>query len=683
MMSTVRASEAEVYKALVELSQAIAGHSDLESLCHSLAKSLHQVVDFDALGLVLQNPSNGLLQLRVVTSIAAQDRAYTEWPTALSNPLGWVWTHKQLLALNLPDEQNRWSEFTSLLIERGVVSLVLVPLMNGDRQIGILGFGSFTPLAGDDETLAFLKRVASEFAVTVDSFLTRQELMHERDCLEVLFDIAGVLVSSLSMDDLLAAISSQLQRVVDHDLALLSVLDKATGELQLQALRPIGGLDWIPQTKSVSPQGLPSGEALGTGEPVIFDADFVRFPSPLFRAGFEAGFVSGCSIPLLTRNGACGTLELGRRCGKAFTAVDVRLLVQAGRQVAIALENSIAFNELAALKDKLTTEKLYLEGEIQSDQNFGNMIGESPAFKSVLRSIQIVAPTDATVMINGETGTGKELVARSLHELSPRANQSFIKVNCAAIPANLLESELFGHERGAFTGATAQRMGRFELAHRGTLFLDEIGEMPLELQSKLLRAIQEQEFERLGGVRTIKVDVRFIAATNGDLKQMVNDGRFRSDLYYRLHVFPLVVPPLRERREDIALLARYFTQKYSRRLKRNIERIPSAAMEALLAYDWPGNIREMQNVIERSVILSPGPELHLAIPEGVSARRVPVRSVENSLSSEVVERQNILQALKEASGRISGADGAAARLGLKRTTLQSRMKKLNIGREFH
>ena len=320
--------------------------------------------------------------------------------------------------------------------------------------------------------------------------------------------------------------------------------------------------------------------------------------------------------------------------------------------------------------------------EIRCAKNCGNMVGESPGFEGVLEAIQVVAPTEAAVLIQGETGTGKELVAHAIHDRSSRSKRSFIEVNCAAIPATLLESELFGHEKGAFTGAIAQKMGRFEVAHQGTLFLDEIGEIPLELQPKLLRALQEQEFERLGGNRTIRVDIRIIAATNRNLKQMVDEGRFRSDLYYRLNVFPLTVPPLRERREDIELLTRFFIQRYARKLNRTIEEIPSPALQALTQYDWPGNIRELQNVVERSVILSQGPELRIAMPE-INSQLAPVVLVGRVANgSEDVERARILQALEEAKGQISGPDGAAARLGLKRTTLQSRMQKYKIARQY-
>ena len=361
---------------------------------------------------------------------------------------------------------------------------------------------------------------------------------------------------------------------------------------------------------------MPAAEVLATGKPVVaHDIDIDRYPSPIFRRFVALGFKSICSVPLISRDRTIGTLALVRITDDDWPPDDVEFLMQVASQIAIAVENSLAYRELAEMKERLATEKLYLEDEIRLDHNIGNMVGEGPAFQAVLKSIQIVAPTDATVLILGETGTGKELVARAIHELSGRSKGSFVKVNCAAIPASLLESELFGHEKGSFTGAVAQKIGRFELAHQGTLFLDEIGEMPLELQPKLLRAIQDQEFERVGGNRTIRTDVRFVAATNRDLKAMVDENKFRADLYYRLHVFPLHVPPLRERREDIPLLTRYFVQKHAHRMGRNIDTIPTSALDALTQYDWPGNIRELQNVIERSVILTNGSTLHVAMPE--------------------------------------------------------------------
>ena len=429
---------------------------------------------------------------------------------------------------------------------------------------------------------------------------------------------------------------------------------------------------------------------------VVPDLELAPYPSPECRRFVELGCKSACSVPLVTSNGTLGTLEIARTTGDVWTNEDVEFLVQVARQIAIAVENALSYRQLREMKERLATEKLYLEDEIRLDHNNGNMVGEGAAFQSVLKGVQIVAPfqsvlkgvqivapTDATVLILGETGTGKELVARAIHELSGRSKGSFVKVNCAAIPGSLLESELFGHEKGSFTGAVAQKIGRFELADNGTLFLDEIGEMPLELQPKLLRAIQDQEFERVGGNRTIRTNVRFVAATNRDLKAMVDENRFRADLYYRLHVFPLNVPPLRERREDIPLLTRYFVQKHAQRLDRKVDRIPTQALEALINYDWPGNIRELQNVIERSVILSNGTELRVDMPEVIGGASTPAHRVRrNSDESDAAERPRILQALKDAKGIVGGPNGAAARLGLRRTTLQSRMRKYNIGRLY-
>jgi formate hydrogenlyase transcriptional activator len=355
----------------------------------------------------------------------------------------------------------------------------------------------------------------------------------------------------------------------------------------------------------------------------------------------------------------------------------VELLTQVAQQIAIAVENGLAYREIADLKEKLRKEKLYLEEEIKTEYDFEDIIGNSAALKRVLKQVEIVAPTDSTVLILGETGTGKELLARAIHDRSSRRERTMVKLNCAAIPTGLLESELFGHERGAFTGAIAQKVGRFELADGGTLFLDEVGDIPLELQSKLLRVLQEQEFERLGGTRTIKVNIRLLAATNRDLVHMVDGKEFRSDLYYRLNVFPLTIPALRDRREDIPSLVRYFAQKFARRMKKTIDSISTEGMAALSQYDWPGNVRELENVIERATILSQGGELQLAL-EKVSPKSTldshPVSTLE------AAERAHIMRALQAANWIIGGPQGAAAKLGMKRTTLQSRMQKLSIVR---
>jgi formate hydrogenlyase transcriptional activator len=380
-----------------------------------------------------------------------------------------------------------------------------------------------------------------------------------------------------------------------------------------------------------------------------------------------------------------GTLTVARRSPDGFTPDEVAQLGDVAGQVAIAVANTLAYQEISALKDRLTEEKLYLEDEISSQRDFTQIVGTSQALTSVLRQIRTVAPTDATVLLLGETGTGKELLARALHDASRRRTQTFVRVNGAALPAGLIESELFGYEKGAFTGATTSRVGRFELAHRGTLFLDEVGEIPLDVQPKLLRALQEQEFERLGSTRTQKVDVRLIAATNRDLNAMVASGTFRSDLYYRLSVFPIFVPPLRERPGDIVPLVQHFVRRFSREIGRNITNIPASTMEALQKWPWPGNIRELENVIERAVILSPGSTLQVPASAFQSAvPGEPVRSGAVAAQAESPyhegERDMILKALRETRGVIAGPDGAAARLGLKRTTLHSKMRKLGIER---
>jgi formate hydrogenlyase transcriptional activator len=383
-----------------------------------------------------------------------------------------------------------------------------------------------------------------------------------------------------------------------------------------------------------------------------------------------------CCLPLVTRQGVIGTLNLASAEETAFATEDLSFLKQVTLQIASALDNTRAYHEIADLSERLKTEKIYLQDEIRSELNFEEIIGDSTALKRVLAQVNTVARSDTTVLILGETGTGKELIARAIHRMSPRKDASFIKLNCAAIPTGLLESELFGHEKGAFTGAISQKIGRLELADRGTLFLDEVGDIPLELQPKLLRVLQDQEFERLGGIRTIKVHVRLIAATNRDLVKSVAAGEFRSDLYYRLHVFPVRMPPLRERSEDIPLLVRYFVQKFARAMNKRIEDIPADTLHALKSWHWPGNVRELENFLERSVILSEGTMLNVPLAE----LRPVQEAAQHSITLERLEREHILRVLRETGGVIAGVRGAAARLGLKRTTLQSRMQKMGITR---
>jgi formate hydrogenlyase transcriptional activator len=431
----------------------------------------------------------------------------------------------------------------------------------------------------------------------------------------------------------------------------------------------------------VSAKGNPAKQALDAGVPIIFSRkELQTFDSGIARSLVAEGLQSLCCIPLLRPTGPLGVLVLGSTRVHAFVSDDLILLTQVANQLTLAIQNHLAASEIKLLQQRLGEERKYLEGEIEYQGHFTEIVGDSPALKQVLQQVLTVAASDATVLIMGETGTGKELVARAIHRLSQRKDASFIRINCAAIPTGLLESELFGHEKGAFTGAISQKIGRMELANGGTLFLDEVGEIPLELQPKLLRVLQDQEFERLGSNRTIKVDMRVVAATNRNLAERIAQNQFRSDLYYRLSVFPILMPPLRERKEDIALLVRYFVREISLRMDRHVESIPPGAMDALLQWHWPGNVRELENLMERSVILSEGRVLRVPVSE----LRSPTLPQEPELPNQNLdhaERQHIVRVLRETRGKISGPHGAAVRLGLKRTTLQSKMQRLGITRQ--
>ena len=663
------------------LSRSIAGCTDLRSLLAGAAESLRQIVSFDHVALILHDSNGNAMQGHILNEPCNPVITSLRLPVD-QDPAGWVWLNQRPLVVTSVQSETRWPEFVRRARDFNISTLMLVPLTTGNNRLGAFGFCSVALLEPSPAEIAFLERVASEFAVAVESFLAKQVAVRERDRLRTLFDITDALVSKLDRDELFSAISDQLSKVIRHDSALLTLCNE-TGSLDVYALHSTIPQLLEPLKGPFNPVGMPAEEVLASGKPVIAgEADIDRYPNPNFRRFLELGYKSICSVPLIARNRIIGTLALNRMTDDPWTSEDVEFLVQVASQIAMTVSNSLAFRELGEIKERLATEKLYLEDEIRLDQNIGNMIGEGPGFQSVVNGIQTVAPTGATVLITGETGTGKELVARAIHDLSGRSKGSFVKVNCAAIPASLLESELFGHEKGSFTGAVAQKIGRFELAHGGTLFLDEIGEMPLELQPKLLRAIQDQEFERVGGNRTIRTDARLVAATNRDLKAMVEDNKFRADLYYRLHVFPLHVPPLRDRREDIPLLTRYFVQKHAQRMGRNIDTIPTSVLDALTNYHWPGNIRELQNVLERSVILTNGSVLQVPMTE-LTGKTIPT-TLNGTSPAEPhhAERARILKALEEARGQVGGPDGAAARLGLKRTTLQSRMRKFNISREF-
>jgi formate hydrogenlyase transcriptional activator len=498
------------------------------------------------------------------------------------------------------------------------------------------------------------------------------------DRYQALLVISEAIISHRDLCALIHDLADRLHNVVRFDFLALVLHEAESNTMRLHLLETA---ERIPAGTVIelAPDEDPAGLVWQTQKPLITSKmeELSRWPRLLERVE-PYGVQSYCWLPMTTSRRRLGALVFTSKQTSTYGAADLPFLRQIANQVAVAVENALAFEEIDALNAKLQQEKVYLEEEVRAEQ-FGDIVGESSALRAVLKNVETVAPTESTVLICGETGTGKELIARAVHDLSPRRDRTFVKLNCAAIPMGLLESELFGHEKGAFTGAIAQKIGRFELANAGTLFLDEVGDIPPELQPKLLRVLQEQEFERLGSTRTIRVDVRLIAATNRDLGQMVAEGHFRGDLYYRLNVFPIVLPRLRDRPDDIPRLVRHFTQRFARRMGRRIESIPTATMEALTHYPWPGNVRELQNVIERAVILSPGKSLQVPFGD----LQLPAETsepCESAVTLTEAERAHILNALRETGWVVGGPKGAAARLGMKRSTLQWKMKRLGISK---
>jgi len=531
-------------------------------------------------------------------------------------------------------------------------------------------------------------------------------LERQNERLQLLLNLTSRITSNLDLREVLRAISANFREVMRCDGAGVWLPGDEAGTFKLYAFDASSSKGFAKEDLIITPaENDPGKRAFETMKPTVATVEEMGWPGggEGYRLAAAEGVKSACFIPLVSRGRALGDLMIVRKTEGTFTAEDVDFLSQAAGQIAIAIENALAYREISELKDKLAQEKLYLEEEIRSEMNFEQIVGSSAALKHVLQLVETVAASDSTVLLLGDTGTGKELIARAIHDRSRRKERTFVKLNCAAIPTGLLESELFGHEKGAFTGAIRQKVGRMELADQGTLFLDEVGDIPTEIQPKLLRALQEREFERLGSTHTRRVNVRLIAATNRNLEKMIADREFRSDLFYRLNVFPIRIPPLRDRREDIPLLVTHFVQKFAKQMQKKIESIPAAAMKGLAAWEWPGNIRELENFIERAVILTRGKSLEAPLSElrklGTDTRPSPgvqpaqeeiARIVKESISAALngkkdfsdeysqKQREEIVRALTEAKGRVGGADGAAARMGINRTTLISRMKKFGI-----
>jgi formate hydrogenlyase transcriptional activator len=581
-----------------------------------------------------------------------------------------------------------WDDYRDLFSPYGIRSVWSRPLFTSEGKV----LGTFAILYREERSpgsadLQLIENASYITGIAIERHINEEALRHERDRLRLLLEITNSMASKLDLRQLIEALSTNLLRVTRCDFCALLLPDADSGQLRITTLYNPEARGSLCDGTLIPIHGSSCDKAFRTGktqhfhsfeevrdDPEYFGSSVGR---PFYQRVMAEGLVSGCDLPLIGRSGVVGVLAALKRSERAFERDDVVFLEQVARQVAVAVENALDYEKALKDKDKETKQRLYLEEEIRAD--LGEIVGESPALKNALDLVSVVAPTDSSVLILGETGTGKELIARAIHNLSGRWERAFIKLNCAAIPLGLLESELFGHEKGAFTGAIAQKTGRFELANKGTLFLDEVGDIPLELQAKLLRVLQEQEFERLGSNRTHKVDVRLIAATHRDLAGMVKQGTFREDLYYRLKVFPINVPALRQRPEDIPKLVWHFTALHARRMNKRIDEIPSETMDALVRYGWPGNVRELQNFIERAVILSPHAVLRAPTSElePFGARKA---STAPMTGLQEVEREHILRALEASNWVVGGRNGAAERLGMKRTSLVYRMRKLRISR---
>lgn len=660
------------YWRLLEICDVLARARNVPALFEELAPRILQLTDCDFLNFSLHDPRRNCMlthywkrnQERGKFDVVAVDECLS----------GWVWKHQQATAIPDVEKESRFPECMRVLRKHGVRSHTMLPMSTAGHYFGAVGLGKAVPAVLDFEDVELLSRVGRMVAFALEK--ERASCAFEEQ--QSLAAISRELSSSLELDKLLPVILSSVRSIARYDRALLSLMDEDGKHLRIYG----DALEWEPLANhgTVVPleQAL-SARAIQTGKVVFFAVAELRdMKGPLAKLMCETGIQSVCSVPLIAGNRVWGALNMSSTMENAFAPSEVEYLQQVANHMATALQNAHAYEEITQLKERLAQERRYLENEIRSEGRSPEIVGRSPVLKRVLDYAAIVATTDSTVLITGETGTGKEQVARAIHDLSRRKDCNFIKLNCAAIPTGLLESELFGHEKGAFTGAVSQKLGRLELADKGTLFLDEIGEIPLELQPKLLRVLQDQEFERLGGTRTIRVDVRLIAATNRDLARAVEERQFRRDLFYRLQVFPLHLPALRERREDIPLLVRHFVEKCGARMNRRIEFIPDEAIEAMLKWKWPGNVRELENFIERSVILSDSNVLRSPLAELRQEISRSLTDSEGTLRDK--EREHIVEILRRTGGVLSGPAGAAALLGLKRTTLQYKMQKLGISR---
>ena len=665
-------TERDRYRLLLEITDLVARAKSLPDAFKELAPPVLALTGGEVLNLSLHDPRRNCMLSRYWKK--NQENGEFEPSPVEETPSGWAWKHQETLAIPDTAREQRFPGCIPAFLNHGVRSYTVLPVSTPSSHFGALGLGKNVPEVLKGEDVEFLSRVALMGALALEKDRAHRAFEEQQSLVAIGREVS----SCLELEKLLPVILSSVRSIARYDRAVLTLLDADAKNVHLHG----DALEWEPFVNHGSAIPLEqsvSARAIQTRNVAFLNAGDLRdMNEPLAKAMYEGGVRSVCSVPLVAGNRVWGALNPSSMIENAFGPSEVEYLQQVANQIAAALQNAHAYREIAQLKDRLVQEKRYLEHEIRSANRSDDIVGNSPGLKRVLDYATIVADTDSTVLITGETGTGKERIARVIHSMSRRKDRNFIKVNCAAIPTGLLESELFGHEKGAFTGAISQKLGRLELADKGTLLLDEIGEIPLELQPKLLRVLQDQEFERLGGTKTIRVDVRLIASTNRDLVRAVEEKEFRDDLFYRLHVFPLHLPALHERREDIPMLIRHFVEKCAARLHKRIDVVPEEAVQAMMHWRWPGNIRELENFIERSVILSEGNRL--SPPLGELREEISRQPSESGGTLRDKEREHIIEILRQTRGALSGPAGAAARLGLKRTTLQYKMQRLGISR---
>ncbi len=657
--------------------------SELHAILQSVTTLLSKVIGCDYVALLLLNEDGQSARLYVLdldsgSSTAPIVRDVPIEDTALAE---FIKGQKPRYISNINDLKTIPALIQTVRIEQASRAHVF-PVSSAQRRLGILIFvtnSAESCSASNEELMTSFTVLISKFLDTALAFAAaesyKQNLARERDRLKLILEINNHTITHLDMSALFRAASKSLRAFFDNALTGFWLFEERSNQIDLLTLDFPTGLGFRENTTTAILQEADIANMRARVAAIFGPHEIDQLPAAIAKPLRDNGIVCVGCVPLVGTNGPLGMISLGSKDEDAFNNDDLDLLSQIANQISLALDNALAYRRMTFSCRRLEDERHYLESELNSQYNFEDIVGQSAAIKQVLEQVAIVAPTDSTVLLIGESGTGKELVARAIHNMSLRRDRTFVRLNCAAVPSGLLESELFGHEKGAFTGALAQKRGRIELAHQGSLFLDEIGDIGMELQPKLLRVLQEREFERLGSNHTIKVDTRLIAATHRDLPGMMRKGEFRDDLFYRLNVFPIHIPPLRERKEDIPLLVHYFVATLTRKMRKSIRTIPVKVMNAITSFSWPGNIRELQNFIERSVILSR--DETLAAPISELDRALVSREVaENTLHG--MEREMILNVLRATGGKMSGIGGAAERLGLKRTTLQRKMERLGI-----